>query len=112
MSGEEAASDPGLQVERTLLAWRRTALAVAVLSAAGMRFTLELIGWSAVVIGSAGVGFGLLAYVSAQRRYRRLRRVFGPNQPLAGNGLSQAALALATIALGVGALGYLAAASG
>jgi uncharacterized membrane protein YidH (DUF202 family) len=63
--------DPGLQPERTALAWRRTALALIVGSLAAVRVLPDLVGsW-----GYAGAGVAFVASVAiliaAHLRYRR-----------------------------------------
>lgn len=63
--------DPGLQPERTELAWRRTALAFGVGSIVAMRLIPAVFGsaWWAL-LGVAGLlGSGWL-WVAARRRYR------------------------------------------
>lgn len=67
--------DPGLQPERTALAWRRTALALFVGSLVAMRILPEVLGGWAVVLGLAGViaAGGLLWAV--HRRYRTHHRM-------------------------------------
>ncbi|MDG4767335.1 DUF202 domain-containing protein [Solwaraspora sp. WMMD406] len=70
-------SDPGLQPERTRLAWRRSALALTLVVLLAVRFAVErggpaMIAGLLAVIGWAGlIGYG----------YRRAR---GPHRPAAG----------------------------
>lgn len=69
--------DPGLQPERTALAWRRTCLTLLVLSCASLRVLPERIG-TAGVVGSVilvTLSVSLLAVV--HRRYRRQDRETG-----------------------------------
>ncbi len=60
--------DPGLQPERTALAWRRTALSLAVGALAAGRMLEPLLGRVAWMVAAVGValGFGLL--LVARRR--------------------------------------------
>ncbi|MER5671488.1 DUF202 domain-containing protein [Pseudonocardia alni] len=82
--------DPGLQPERTALAWRRTALAVAVGVLAAWRILASVCDCSLpLALGAAGlVAAGGLA-VGAERRRREVhRRLTGPSpEPLGGGGL-------------------------
>ncbi|MGY5765430.1 DUF202 domain-containing protein [Brachybacterium sp. DNPG3] len=68
---EPAVFDPGLQPERTLLAWRRTCLSFGVASVVGMRFALESLGVIAVVIGVIGAGLAVLSYALTAIGYSR-----------------------------------------
>jgi hypothetical protein len=65
------APDPGLQPERTELAWRRTALALALLSLVSMRLLPEAFGsaWWALV-GVAGLVAAAVVWGLARRRAR------------------------------------------
>jgi uncharacterized membrane protein YidH (DUF202 family) len=98
--------DAGLQIERSLLAWRRTALAVTVVSAAGVRFTAGVIGWPAVVLGAAGVALGLVAYAVTGIRYRQVHRHLLDADRFPGNGWPQLTLTAATLLMGLTALTY------
>ncbi|WP_111467038.1 DUF202 domain-containing protein [Microbacterium suaedae] len=66
--------DPGLQPERTLLAWRRTCLAFALASLVGARFTVDALGVLSVVIGVLGAGLAATAYFAAAAGYQRAQR--------------------------------------
>ena len=102
MSGTRGAvRDPGLQAERTTLAWSRTALALAAVTLLVARTLTVRVGlWIAVVVvaGTLVAGGAMLV---ADRRYRRwtagggrLYRAATPN----------AALAAVTALLGVAVL--------
>lgn len=93
--------DPGLQPERTELAWRRTTLSLAVGSLVAMRLLPSVFG-SAIWI-SPGM-FGLVAagalFVAARRRYRIMNRLLladahRPRMP--GGGLLLALSSAATL---------------
>jgi uncharacterized membrane protein YidH (DUF202 family) len=67
----DAPFDVGLQPERTLLAWRRTALAVAAGSAVVARLSMDT-SWPLLALaGIAGIALAATGYVVASVRYRR-----------------------------------------
>jgi len=92
--------DPGLQPERTLLAWRRTCLAFGVASLVGMRFTVDALGLLAVVGGILGAGLAVLAYALAATGYRRSHRALQGNGVLERSGLPMLLAAGAVLAIG------------
>jgi len=64
--------DPGLQPERTALAWQRTLLSLTVAFLAASRGLLPVLGvWSYTVAG-IGVALSLALAVVTHRRYRRI----------------------------------------
>ena len=103
-----APRDPGLQPERTLLAWRRTALALVLLSALATRYLAVELGPVAGSLGGVGILLAALAAVSAQLRYRAIVRDFAAadagERPLPSGGRTLTLVALATLALGAGGL--------
>ncbi|MEJ5946592.1 DUF202 domain-containing protein [Pseudokineococcus basanitobsidens] len=108
MSGT-ALFDRGAQPERTLLAWRRTTLALAVASAAVVRFVTPELGFPAVVAGAAGLLLCGLAYATTSARYRHVTtRLTGDADVAvpASPGAACAALAGALVAVGLGALAF------
>jgi hypothetical protein len=102
----------GLQPERTSLAWRRTALSVAVGSLVGMRVLPPHLGAWGEVTCVLGLVWSLDLAVTARRRYRQADATVratgggdvpaGPSAPAPGPALARAAAA--TLVLGVAAL--------
>ena len=93
--------DPGLQPERTLLAWRRTCLAFGVASLVGMRFTVDGLGLLAVVGGILGAGLAMLAYALAATGYRRAHVSLRGGEELARGGMPMLFAAAAVLVVGV-----------
>ncbi|GAA5174556.1 hypothetical protein GCM10023321_78640 [Pseudonocardia eucalypti] len=89
---------PGLQLERTALAWRRTALGLAVAGALAAKLTFHALGLLAAAVGVLlAVGLWLVG----GHRYRR-ERATAPSRPPGGAALAQ--LAALTAVVGVLAL--------
>lgn len=63
--------DPGLQPERTALAWRRTALAIAGLAVACVKASWGLGGDLLAVPPALVAVVAILGYAAGERRYRR-----------------------------------------
>ncbi|KJL31370.1 YidH family protein [Microbacterium azadirachtae] len=103
MTGEpERVFDPGLQPERTALAWRRTALALAGGSVVIMRILPSVIGGAALALGFAGLALALIVLVGSHRRYRRQHRALTSTEPVVlRSGWPVAALTGATLLVGV-----------
>ncbi|MGO4489635.1 DUF202 domain-containing protein [Microbacterium sp. 2RAF4] len=99
--------DPGLQPERTELAWRRTALAIAIGSLLSLRvFPLVLppeFGAWGIAPGVIGVGTACVLWIAARRRQRRTTAVLTETAagPLPGGSLL---LALTVFGTGFGVI--------
>lgn len=95
--------DPGLQPERTSLAWRRTGLAMLVGSLTAARILSETLGAWAATIGLAGaVAAGVLLF-TVHRRYAAHHSALmraGERAPIAG-GVLVALTALFAVVAGL-----------
>jgi uncharacterized membrane protein YidH (DUF202 family) len=70
--------DPGLQPERTELAWRRTALALGAGSLVAARLLPAVFQHAAwTFVGLSGLVAATVLWVAARRRYRRVIDVLG-----------------------------------
>jgi len=97
--------DPGLQPERTALAWRRTALALAVGALIALRLLPPVLGLWSLAAGLVGIAFAAVIWVLAGRRAQRTREALRhPTAPLPGAGLL---LLVALVAAGAAVLGLL-----
>ncbi|NMR18753.1 DUF202 domain-containing protein [Cellulomonas fimi] len=67
--------DPGLQPERTAMAWRRTALALAVGPLVGARLLAPDLGALTAVVALLGMVVGVTIGAAASSRHRRVHRV-------------------------------------
>lgn len=99
--------DPGLQPERTALAWRRTVLSIGIGSLVALRLlpaSLGDVGW--IFVGIAGLVSTAVLGVLAQRRSHRTVMVLlasGDRARLPGGALL-GAVALGSVTAGVGAV--------
>lgn len=82
--------DPGLQPERTELAWRRTALALGVGSLVALRLLPVALGHEAwALCGVAGVAASALLWIASRRRAETINRALarqGDHALLPGGG--------------------------
>jgi uncharacterized membrane protein YidH (DUF202 family) len=70
-----AVFDEGLQLERTALAWRRTAAAILVGSLIAVRVVPSVFGLWSIALGVGGLMLGAVLLIRIDRRYRRLDRL-------------------------------------
>ncbi|MGY1714800.1 DUF202 domain-containing protein [Geodermatophilus sp. SYSU D01106] len=101
--------DGGLQAERTALAWRRTALAMAVAAVGAGRLAAPVLGALALVLAGAGLLQAVAAGAGARRRHREVRASLltrGDLSGVPGGGLPVAALAAAGVLTGLLALAF------
>lgn len=98
-TGEDPGRDPGLQPERTRLAWRRTTLTCAVTAVLAGRQVLHTGGGAVPEVAGGLVVFAFLAFLRlAHLRIQQLGRT--PQPPLLSSGTA-AAVAGCTVALAV-----------
>ncbi|MGI4894022.1 MAG: DUF202 domain-containing protein [Janthinobacterium lividum] len=64
--------DPGLQPERTTLAWRRTSLSLGIGSLVALRVLAPSLGGVAVVLGVFGGVLAVATWIAASRRGSRV----------------------------------------
>lgn len=94
--------DPGLQPERTAMAWQRTSLAVAVSALAVARLAVRDDSIAGLMLGSLVLASSAIAILRVQRGYRRMVRasdslVTCPVGPAATTAFSVALLGVAAL---------------
>lgn len=93
--------DPGLQPERTELAWRRTVAALTVAALVSLRVLPPVLGGWAVAVSTAGVLAGGALWVAADRRAGAVDRALRTPAPALPGGLLPLALAAAVMCAAV-----------
>jgi hypothetical protein len=84
MNGGPRLFDPGLQPERTALAWRRTALSLAVASVASARLLFPVGATFALLAAVIGLLSSLVLAHRASRRYRSANAALARSTDTAG----------------------------
>lgn len=97
-------ADSGLQAERTSLAWRRTALSVAIGSLVGMRVLPPHLGAFGYIASLTGLLWSLDLAVSAARRYGQADELLRSTGRQRAAGVTVARTAVLTGLAGVVAL--------
>lgn len=95
--------DPGLQPERTGLAWQRTCLSLLVGSLAAMRVLPPALGPWSLLLALAGVLEAVILLLLVRRRYlwqHQTLTTFHGEPPQAADGLLPAALGFTTVVAG------------
>lgn len=93
--------DPGLQPERSALAWQRTALAIAVGSLIFGRILATSIGLWALLPMVAGMAMAAMLGRQSQRRYSHHHRTLTSGNGTLADGRLHAALALFVMGGGI-----------
>jgi uncharacterized membrane protein YidH (DUF202 family) len=105
--------DTGLQAERTALAWRRTALAIAVGAIGAGRLAAPVLGPVSVAIAALGLAQAAIVTAASRRRYRVVHESLvtrGDLREVRWAGAAIAALACSGALVGVLALAFVLAA--
>lgn len=108
MTGPSQIFDPGLQPERTLLAWRRTCLSFAIASLIGARFTVDHLGLVAVIVGMLGSGLAAAAYFATVIGYRRAQHSLHSRSTSGTTGTPIVLATVAALIVGVACAGFIA----
>lgn len=95
--------DPGLQPERTELAWRRTTLAVTVGALVALRLPPPLGSWL-ISVGLVGLVMAVLIWVLVHRRARHTNQALHERGQLPGAGLLRLLAAVTTAGAAFGLL--------
>lgn len=101
--------DAGLQAERTALAWRRTALALAVGAVGAGRLAVPVLGVLALAVAVVGLVQAVLVALAARSRYRVVHESLTIRGDLTGvrqAGVPIAALACSGLLVGMLALAF------
>lgn len=98
-------SDPGLQPERTALAWVRTALSVPIATLVMIRFSAHYSLVAALVFAVTAFPLSIAAVLLAWRRSAHSAHTFHRDTPLPDATLP-ALLTVVVILLGAAAIGY------
>ena len=103
--------DPGLQPERTALAWRRSGLGMAVGALAALRVLPLTWGVAGFAVAAAALALAIAIIVASHARYRRETAILlaarGTAEPLRvrlSGGALPAFIAASSIAVGIAAL--------
>ena len=102
-----APRDPGLQPERTELAWRRTLLALAVGALVSVRVLPSVLGDWTIATGIGGVLAAAVLWFRVRRRHRIVDAVFRDAAPTSAMPGGAILLALALLTAAGAALGIL-----
>jgi uncharacterized membrane protein YidH (DUF202 family) len=90
---------PGLQAERTLLAWRRTSLSIAAGSVLLLHLSAERFGVVGAAAGVAALCLSVVTHHASRRRYRSIDHALDRCTEVQDAGIPSALLSLAVIAL-------------
>lgn len=95
--------DPGLQLERTALSWRRTALALTIGPLLAARVLAPDLGVLSVLAAVGGVALGLYVTLASSARYRGMhRQLTGAVDQAPGPGATPLAILTAVPLVGAG----------
>lgn len=95
--------DQGLQPERTELAWRRTALAIAIGSLVSMRVLPVMLGFAGwIALGVVGLVASALLWIAARSRYRAVYRAMHPIEDAAALPDARLIAMTALFSIGIG----------
>ena len=97
--------DPGLQPERTDLAWRRTTISIGIGAIVALRVLPGTLGAWAISVGLAGVALAPLLWVLARAPAQKTRQaLLHKNGPLPGGGILLLLTVISTAGVALGLL--------